>query len=151
MPAQFVEATRAELELVLGAVGARKARALELKEAAVISYSAADYARAVEELSTAISLDECNHVFWSNRSAAHMALHNFDAALADADECVRLHPGWSKGFSRRGNALHGMRRLEEAKTAYEQALRLDPENGVVKRSLQDCDKILRGGPASSAS
>ena len=137
MPAQFVEATRAELELVLGAVGARKARALELKEAAVISYSAADYARAVDELSSAITLDECNHVFWSNRSAAHMALQNFDAALADADECVRLQPGWAKGHARRAAALLALGRLVDARRACAAGLEIEPNSPQVPRSRRD--------------
>ena len=116
------------------------------------AYRTGDYASAISLFSRAIVMCGTGGTatLYSNRSAAHAAMKDYEKALADADECVRLHPEWSKGYSRRGNALHGMRRLEEAKTAYEQALRLDPENGVVKRSLQDCDKILRAGPASGA-
>ena len=71
-----------------------------MKEAAVAAYSRRDYAGAVDLLSRAISLDCSNHVFWSNRSAAYMALEKFGNALADADECVRLQPGWAKGHAR---------------------------------------------------
>jgi len=49
----------------------------------------------------------------SNRSAAFAGLRQYDAALEDADNCIRAKPGWAKGYSRRGNALHGMLRHTE--------------------------------------
>ena len=41
----------------------------------------------------------------------------------------------AKGHSRRANALHALRRLDEARVAYEKALELDPNNQLVRNSL----------------
>eukprot|EP00013_Stygamoeba_regulata_P021945 CAMPEP_0177658738 /NCGR_PEP_ID=MMETSP0447-20121125/17015_1 /TAXON_ID=0 /ORGANISM="Stygamoeba regulata, Strain BSH-02190019" /LENGTH=217 /DNA_ID=CAMNT_0019163453 /DNA_START=188 /DNA_END=838 /DNA_ORIENTATION=- len=41
----------------------------------------------------------------SNRSQAHLLQGRFDAALADADACIRANPGWAKGHFRRAYAL----------------------------------------------
>ena len=43
-----------------------------------------------------------------------MALEQYDKALADADECIRLQPTWAKGYSRRGAALFRMDKLGPA-------------------------------------
>ena len=106
-----------------------------MKEAAVAAFSRRDYAAAVDLLSRAISLDNSNHVFWSNRSAAYVALEEFDSALADADECVRLQPGWAKGHARRGGALFRLGRLGPARAALEKALSLDGETVQARSRL----------------
>ena len=41
----------------------------------------------------------------SNRAAAYMKLDDADAALRDADACIKLQPQWAKGFARKGAAL----------------------------------------------
>ena len=51
---------------------------------------------AVEHYSSAIALDSTNHVFFSNRSAAYCKLQQYDKALEDAEECIKLNPTWSK-------------------------------------------------------
>ena len=51
---------------------------------------------AVEHYSSAIALDGDNHVFFSNRSAAYCKLEQFDKALEDANECVKVNPKWGK-------------------------------------------------------
>jgi stress-induced-phosphoprotein 1 len=56
----------------------------------------------------AIELDPQNHVLYSNRSACFASLKEFDKALEDANVCVGLSPQWSKGYGRKGAALHGL-------------------------------------------
>ena len=50
---------------------------------------------------------------YSNRSAAYCGLKEWELALKDADATIAANPTWSRGHSRRGNALHGMQRLED--------------------------------------
>ena len=64
-------------------------------------------------------LDGSNHVFYSNRSVAYTALERFEPALADADECVRLQPGWAKGHQRRAAAMFHLGDLQGAKAGYQ--------------------------------
>ena len=63
-------------------------------------------------------------------------------ALADADRVIAMEATWPKGHSRRGNALHVMGRYAEARTSYEEALRLDPTNSQVISSLKDVEKEI---------
>ena len=80
--------------------------------------------------------------FYTNRSAALCGKKRYTDALADADRAVRLQPHWAKGHSRRANALHALRRLDEARGAYEKALELDPHNQYVRTSLESLLKRL---------
>lgn len=52
-------------------------------------------------------------MFYSNRSAALLALQRHRDALADGRKCVELRPGWAKGFARMGAALSGLERFTE--------------------------------------
>ena len=63
--------------------------------------------------------------------------------MIDADWAVRQAPQWAKGHSRRANALHALRRLDEARTAYEKALELDPNNQLVRNSLESLIALQR--------
>ena len=88
---------------------------------------------AVDLLKKAIKLDPDNHIFYSNRAAAYMAMEQYDKALADADDCIRLQPNWAKGYSRRGAALFRMEKLGPARDAFEKGLELDKDNATYVR------------------
>jgi tetratricopeptide (TPR) repeat protein len=130
------DALKKELEAVMNSIAERMARqreSLECKERAIEAFNEQNFKGAVDLLKKAIKLDPENHIFYSNRAAAYMALEQYDKALGDADECVRLQPTWAKGFSRRGAALFRMDRLGPARDAFEKGLELDSENPTYVR------------------
>jgi len=55
-----------------------------------------DFALAARLYTDAIILDPANHVLYSNRSAAHLRLNQWDEALHDARKCKQMKPDWSK-------------------------------------------------------
>ena len=55
----------------------------------------------------AIELDPSNHVLYSNRSGAYASLKKYAKALEDANKTTEIKPDWSKGWGRKGSALHG--------------------------------------------
>ena len=71
-----------------------------------------------------------------NRSLVNYNLHDYDAALSDAEESLVLDPEWMKGFHRRGLALLALNRNKEAQSVYEEALKLQPRNKVIKSCLK---------------
>ena len=116
------DALKKELEAVMNAIAEKMARqreSLEAKERAIEAFNEQNYRGAVDLLKKAIKLDPENHIFYSNRAAAYMALEQYDRALGDADECIRLQPEWAKGYSRRGAALFRMDKLVDARDAFE--------------------------------
>ena len=70
----------------------------------------------------AIEVDPDNHIYYSNRSAAHMKADSISKALKDAERCVALAPLWPKGYSRLGAAQHGLRRLEAAVSTFKKGM-----------------------------
>lgn len=103
---------------------------------------------AVEHYSAAIALDSDNHVFYSNRSAAYCKLELFDKALEDADECVKINPKWGKGWSRKASALEFLGRHSDALEAYDEGLKVDPDNKLLKDGQANAMKNASRGERS---
>ena len=98
------------------------------------------FGEAVELYTKAISLDPNSEVYFSNRSAAYANMERYKEALDDAQEAVTLKPGWVKGHLRRGSALTGLKKHEEARKAYMKAHQLDPHNSQVEALLTAATK-----------
>ena len=85
-------------------------------------YRRAEFHSALKSYSKALQHEPKNEKLYSNRSAAYFALQKYSKALKDAKRCVSLKPNWSRGYLRKGNALAGMGKLQQAESAYEEAL-----------------------------
>lgn len=96
-----------------------------------------DFDGAIAKYTEAIALDASNRVYFSNRSAAYLSKGDAAAALADAEEVIRLDPTWAKGHSRKGAALHSLKRWDDACLAYEKGLKACPGDASLQRGLED--------------
>ncbi|KAK6338727.1 Hsp90 cochaperone [Orbilia brochopaga] len=114
-----------------------------LKAQGNAAFAAKDFPKAIDFFTQAIEIDPSNHVLYSNRSGSHASLKQFDEALKDATRCTEIKPDWSKGWSRKGAALHGTGDLIGAIDAYEEALKLDPNNAQAKQGLQSVNDAIR--------
>ena len=98
---------------------------------------AGNTSEAIEHYSSAIRLDGANHVYFSNRSAAYLKKGDANNALEDANSCIGLKPHFSKGYSRKGAALHSLKRYNDSISAYEEGLAKFPEDAALKKGLED--------------
>merc|ERR1712166_190873 len=96
-------------------------------------FQAGNFEEAVKHYTDAIGHDANDHVFYSNRSACLSSLNRYDEALSDANKCIELKPDFAKAYSRKGAALHGAGKLQEATAAYMQ----DPQ---FMQMLQMCQQ-----------
>ncbi|XP_017878054.1 stress-induced-phosphoprotein 1 [Ceratina calcarata] len=92
---------------------------------------------AIKHYTEAIALDKCNHVLYSNRSAAYAKAEKYQQALEDAEKTVILKPDWGKGYSRMGSALAYLGRIQESIKAYETGLKYEPNNAQLKSGLAE--------------
>ena len=113
-----------------------KAAVDTFKEVAIDDFKSENYERAVKHLTVALSLDEKSHVLYSNRCTAYIALEQYERAMEDADECVRLQPTWAKGYLRRGSVYFRKGELERAERVLKEGLELDPGNDALKKELE---------------
>lgn len=98
---------------------------------------AGNTSEAIGHYSSAIRLDGANHVFFSNRSAAYLKKGDAHNALEDANSCIGLNPAFTKGYSRKGAALHALKRYNDSMAAYEEGLGKFPDDAALKKGLED--------------
>lgn len=51
-------------------------------------------------------------------------------------QCIKINPTWAKGYARKGAALHGERRFDDAIVAYEEGLQLE-DSPALRKGLQE--------------
>ena len=100
------------------------------------------FAEALECYSKAIELDSNDPILYSNRSLMHSNLNEFDLALIDADKAIEINPNYSKGYLRRGKALEGLGRFEEALNTYHSGLEKDNNNAKLMDAIKKLEKSL---------
>jgi len=85
-----------------------------------------------------------SHVYLSNRAAALLSLKRYPAAATDARRAIALAPTFGKAHARLGQALYFSKDYSAGVLAYEEALRLEPDNDVTRtyynKAVQKRDK-----------
>ncbi|KAK4462985.1 putative heat shock protein [Cladorrhinum samala] len=114
----------------------------ELKQLGNKAIAAKNFDDAIDKFTQAIALDPSNHILYSNRSAAYASKKDWDHALEDAEKTTELKPDWPKGWGRKGAAMYGKRDLLGAYDAYEEGLKLDPNNAGMKNELASVKRAM---------
>lgn len=110
------------------------------------AFKAKKYQEAIDWYTKAIAENpngEPAGAVYSNRAASWQGLGNFQKALEDSEQCIRVRPDWLKGYFRKGVALQSMDRLDEAQGAFSQALKTEPNNQEVMEKLQAVNNLLK--------
>lgn len=121
----------------------------QFKAAGNAALQAGKASEAIENYTKAINLDGANHVYFSNRSAAYLKKGDAANALEDANACVGLNPDFAKGYSRKGAALHALKRYNDSIAAYQEGLERFPGDSGLKNGMEDVkrEKDLPPGAA----
>ncbi|KAK3694489.1 hypothetical protein B0T22DRAFT_452619 [Podospora appendiculata] len=115
----------------------------ELKALGNKAIAAKNFDEAIEKFTQAIELAPDNHILYSNRSAAYASKKEWDNALKDAEKTTELKPDWPKGWGRKATALYGQGDLLGANDAYEEGLKLDPNNVGMKNDLASVQRAMK--------
>uniref|UniRef100_A0A7S4EFH0 Hsp70-Hsp90 organising protein n=2 Tax=Pseudo-nitzschia australis TaxID=44445 RepID=A0A7S4EFH0_9STRA len=121
--------------------------AAEFKAAGNAALQAKKFSEAIENYTKAINLDGTNHVYFSNRSAAYLSKGDGNNALEDANSCIALNPQFTKGYSRKGAALHALKRYNDSIAAYNEGLEKFPNDAGLKKGFEDVTREKDGPPA----
>ncbi|XP_035802374.2 uncharacterized protein si:dkey-33c12.4 [Amphiprion ocellaris] len=87
--------------------------------------SAGEFSMAVKYFTDAIKYNPTEFKLFGNRSFCFEKLQEYDKALTDAELSLGICPGWVKGLFRKGRALAGLKRYEEATQAFREVLKMD--------------------------
>lgn len=101
-----------------------------------------DFKAACDHYTMGLAIEPNNEVLLSNRAAAYLALQKYTEALNDAEKAVQVKPDWSKGYLRKGQALHALQQLDKANEALEKALQLEPDNAQIKKAHSDVRQAM---------
>jgi tetratricopeptide (TPR) repeat protein len=108
---------------------ANRAQAGDSKEAGNACFRAADYVGAEAKYTEALRLWPDGLPLYTNRAQARLRLHDYAGALSDCDWALRLHDRHPKALLRRGLALAGLGRFDDALDSLERARKTLPASG----------------------
>ena len=83
------------------------------------------------------------HTYLCNRAAAHLKLHEYSKAAADADAAIALSPQYVKAHNRLGTARFHLGQYEGAVQAFEAALELEPSNAAALQGKESAASKLQ--------
>jgi tetratricopeptide (TPR) repeat protein len=99
-------------------------------------YAQRKHREAIKKYTESHELVPSDHFVLSNRSHVYTVLEQYEEALLDAEHACQLKPDWAKGYYRKGVALAGQGRQEEALVAFLQSLTLDGLATSARKSLE---------------
>ena len=114
--------------------------ATSLKANGDAAFKAGNYTDAITAYSKAIAVDGTNHLLYSNRSGAWLAIGDGNSALQDAEWCIDIEPSFVKGYSRKGAALFALKQYDNASAAYRSGLDLAPADAALQNGLRDAER-----------
>lgn len=122
-----------------------------LKEKGNKALAESKFEEAIAAYTEAINFDPKNHVLYSNRSAAYAKAGNYEDALNDAEETIKINPTWPKGYSRKGSALSYLQKYVEAFEVYQKGLEYDPTNVALTQGQAEIrnavlSQLMKGTP-----
>jgi len=117
-------------------------KATQLKDQGNKALSAGKIDEAVRCYTEALAVDPQNHVLFSNRSAAYAKKGEYEKALQDACQTIKIKPDWGKGYSRKAAAQEFLEKFDDAKVTYQEGLRREPGNQQLKEGLEKVEQRL---------
>jgi len=116
---------------------------LELKSKGNEYFKAKQYTEAVEQYSQALLLNLNFFDCYSNRAACFINLQQYDKALQDGEKCISIDRNVVKGYWRKGDALQGLRRYDDAISAYSQGSKhaSEAEKAQLQAAIDRCSRL----------
>lgn len=73
-------------------------------------------------------------IAFKNRGVAHYHAKDYDRAIADADQAIKLNPKYTSAFIDRGNAYFGKQNYDRAIAEYTETSKLNPKYAVAYKN-----------------
>jgi len=107
-------------------------------------YYKGEYETAIAHYDTEIRLSPDSHYAYFNRAICWAELKKYDTSLDDIDQTLSLAPDFYLAHCLKGDLFLELGDTEAARTAYEKAVKVDPEAEYARNQLQEL------GPAPEA-
>lgn len=97
------------------------------------AFKEGDYAKAIEAYSRCIELNTKSVLAYSNRAMAFLRVGKYEEALGDAESAIRMDGKCTKALYRKGLALEGLGRKEEAIETFKHLSKLQPSKAIQQK------------------
>jgi len=98
--------------------------------------------KAIEHYNTAISMNNLNYEYFSNRAACYVRINESSLALNDFNYAISLNNHDISSYNNRGILHINTGNLKEARNDFKKALSLNPEFIQAKSSLENVVRLL---------
>jgi len=95
----------------------------------LIYYIYFDYEKSVNELTKALSYEQSADVYF-NRALSHEKLENFDKAIGDYTEAVKLNKRFSDAYFNRAALYQQKKQFDKAIKDYGRVIKLNPKDDI---------------------
>lgn len=103
------------------------------------------FQEALLQYNRSITYDPTNPVFYCNRAAAYIRVGQHEKAVADCKMALAYNPEYGKAHGRMGIAYSNLNKFNEARTAYQRALELEPDNLDYRNNLRVAEERVTTG------
>jgi stress-induced-phosphoprotein 1 len=103
------------------------------------------FREAIEEYNEGLKRNPDNIKIYSNRCFAYIKVLDLGNALKDADKCLEVDPKMVKAWVRKGNVHHLMKEFHKAISAFDQGLKLEPDNKDLKQGKMKTMMAIQTG------
>ncbi len=97
-----------------------------LQNLGVVYATMNDYSSAMDYYRRALALKPESEITYNNLAALHIKLGHFDEAIQEARKALEIYPRYGEAYLSLGRAYAAKSMLSEARDAFEQARRVDP-------------------------
>lgn len=102
-----------------------------------------DFNGAVEKYSEAIRLNPTNAIYLANRAAAYVNLKQYEKAIADCKESIRIDPNYAKSYYRQGQSLAALGDYAGCLPPFEKALALSSKDESMAVTIREQIRIAK--------
>ncbi|SZF04271.1 unnamed protein product [Blumeria hordei] len=107
------------------------------------AFSAHDWAKAIENYTKAIELDNKQAAYYANRAQANIKSEAYGYAIDDATKAIEIDPNFIKAYYRRAVAYTAILRPKDALKDFRTVVKKVPSDKDAKLKLAECEKIVR--------
>jgi len=125
-------------------------QALAFKAAGNKFFGSKAYNEAIEQYTKAIEADGSDVTFYSNRSACHAALSNWQEAADDGRQCIMADKSFVKGYFRAGLAQQNLGNLDAALDVVKRGLGIESGNADLKKMSAEIIEAQRQSKVASS-
>lgn len=115
----------------------------KMKEEGNSNYKSGRWQAAIEKYTEALGVDPANKAtnakILQNRALCYNKLKDYQKAIQDCDEALRLDPGYTKARKTKANALGGAEKWEEAVREWKAIAEADPSDTSAQREARKAE------------